>query len=74
MHTFFEKPTRSEKSLDAKSAFAESAMQSSLYRFAVKLYNSSHSPNRIKLIFVEALLKFKEMKHLDQLDPLDPMY
>ena len=95
MHTFFEKPTRSEKSLDAKSALPESAMQSSLRqeviriaihpdvqfselkeildRFAVKLYNSSHSPNRIKLIFVEALLKFKEMKQLDQLDPLDPM-
>ena len=98
MHTFFEKPTRSEKSLDAKSALPESAMQSSvrqevirrliaihpdvqfselkeiLDRFAVKLYNSSHSPIRIKLIFVEALLKFKEMKQLDQLDPLDPMY
>ena len=97
MHIFFEKPTRSEKSLDAKSALPESAMQSSLRqeviriaihpdvqfselkeildRFAVKLYNSSHSPNRIKLIFVDELLKFKEMKQLDQLDPIcKPLY
>ena len=37
MHTFFEKPTRSEKSLDAKSPLSASAMQSSLRQEVIRI-------------------------------------
>ena len=51
MHTFFEKLTRSEKSLDAKSALPESAMQSSLRQEVIR-----------RLIAIHPDVQFSELK------------
>ena len=43
-------------------------------RFAIKLFNSGHSIHNIRLIFIEGLLKFNDMKRLSLLDKTHPDY
>lgn len=45
-----------------------------LDKFYVKLSVSGHSHEKIRLIFVEALLKFNFMVEKSNLDPSDPEF
>ena len=98
LHTFYEKPMRSDRCLNAKTALSEISLRSSLRQeiirrlinthldmpmhekiaildsFYTKLRKSGHHHEYIRLLFVEALLKFRQMVTNSKLEPSDPSY
>ena len=98
LFSFYEKPMRTEKSLDAATALPKNTIISSLRqeiirrlvnmhplidisekieildRFYDKLSVSGHQHDVIRLIFVEALLKFNFMLENSKKDPSDPNF
>ena len=98
LHTFYEKPMRSDRCLNAKTALSEISVKSSLRQeiirrlintdlrlhidekiaildsFYVKLRKSGHSHEYIRLLFVEALLKFQQMVKCSNLEKSNPAY
>ena len=96
--SFFEKPMRSSKSLDANSALPANTIKSSLRQeivrrltnihpsiefseklsildaFYDKLIMSGHKHNDIRLLFIEALLKFNQLVRNSELPPEHPSF
>ena len=93
LFSFFQKPMRADKSIDAKTALPASTIKSSLRQeivrrltnmhleldlseklcvldeFYIKLRRSGHEHLDIQILFMEALLKFKNMVSRSKLSP-----